>query len=50
MYQQRIRRLLRNLSVNVGLAGGDNDVTTAAADSAWKSFRRAERRERWLWW
>ena len=29
--------------------GGDNDLMTSSSDSAWKSFRRAERREWWLW-
>jgi hypothetical protein len=32
-----------------GENGGDNDLTTPSADSAWESFRRAERREWWLW-
>jgi two-component system cell cycle sensor histidine kinase/response regulator CckA len=33
----------------VGSSGGENDLSMPSSDSAWKSLRRAERREWWLW-
>jgi PAS domain S-box-containing protein len=33
----------------VSASGGENDLTASSSDSAWKSLRRAERREWWLW-
>jgi len=30
-------------------SGGENDLSTPSSDNAWKSLRRAERREWWLW-
>jgi hypothetical protein len=32
-----------------GSSGDENDLTMPSSDSAWKSLRRAERREWWLW-
>jgi PAS domain S-box-containing protein len=34
---------------NGGSSGDENDLTAPSSDSAWKSLRRAERREWWLW-
>jgi PAS domain-containing protein len=34
---------------NPGSFDDQNDLTVPSADSAWKSLRRAERREWWLW-
>jgi protein-S-isoprenylcysteine O-methyltransferase Ste14 len=33
----------------VSASGDENDLTAPSSDSAWKSLRRAERREWWLW-
>jgi hypothetical protein len=33
----------------VGSTGGEDDLAMHSSDTAWKSFRRAERREWWLW-
>jgi hypothetical protein len=33
----------------VGSTGGEDDLAVHSSDTAWKSFRRAERREWWLW-
>jgi two-component system, cell cycle sensor histidine kinase and response regulator CckA len=33
----------------VGSSDGENDLSMHSSDTAWKSFRRAERREWWLW-
>jgi hypothetical protein len=33
----------------VGSTGGEDDLAMHSSDIAWKNFRRAERREWWLW-
>jgi two-component system, cell cycle sensor histidine kinase and response regulator CckA len=50
VYGGRIARIRSEMGFAKILAGGNRDIKSgAASDPAWMSFRRAERREWWLW-